>query len=70
MSKDPRERIDYWKQKEGYTQGRVIAENLTYDQALDREREEAQHCGPNCNQEPGGPSDNSTDSVWSVYRLD
>ena len=65
MSTDPQERIDHWKEKEGHTHSRILAENLTYSQATDREKEEAEERG--CVYGPGGPY--VSGNVWSVYHL-
>ena len=65
-SKDPQERIKYWKQKEGHTIGFVIASGLTYNEAQQRERQEAQQ--RRCFHAPGGdPGMDRYNRVWSVY---
>ena len=65
MSRYPHTRIKHWKQEEGHTNGEILASGLTYDQATDRERTEAQKRG--CVQSPGGQRDTSSD--WSVYHV-
>ena len=69
MSKYPRLRIDHWRKKcNGRFRGKILASDLTYDQAQRREEQEAIICGPHCKQEPGGPR--SKGKVYSVYRVD
>jgi hypothetical protein len=63
MSRDPNKRIQHWKDVEGHTYGKVLYENLTYDQALAKEKEVAESRG--CHQEPGGPRNGTID--WAVY---
>ena len=63
MSTNPHERIEYWKKEEGHTDGAVLASQLTYEQAQDRERREAQALG--CYSQPGGGY--VVGKVWSVY---
>ena len=67
MSTDPWERIRFWKNN-GYSKGRILARNLTYDQALRREREEVRNCGSHCKQESGGTR--KLGSNYFVYRVD
>ena len=67
MSTDPWGRIKYWKNN-GYSRGKILARDLTYDQALQREREEARNCGSRCEQESGGPRKSGSD--YFVYRVD
>ena len=63
MSTDPFARIQHWKDVEGHTYGKVLYENLTYDQALAKEEVEAASRG--CHQAPGGARTGRTD--WVVY---
>ena len=63
MSHYPYSRIQHWKDKEGHTYGKVLVEGLTYNQALAREKKEAEERG--CHYSPGGPKDNRRD--WAVY---
>ena len=63
MSTDPYESIDYWTQKEGHTHSRILARNLTYEQALAREKKEAEERG--CNSKSGGAV--LPGRVWYVY---
>ena len=63
MSTHPYDRIDYWKAQEGHTYGRVLASGLTYQEALDREKSEAQ--GRDCFYYGGGSY--VSGKVWSVY---
>lgn len=65
MSTTPDERIEYWKQKEGHTGSRVLASDLTYDEAQQREDEEA--AARDCESSKGGPR--KPGRVWSVYHL-
>lgn len=67
MSTAPWERIRYWKNN-GYSSDRILARELTYDQAQRREKDEAGKCGSHCVQEPGGPR--IAGSVYFVYRVD
>ena len=67
MSTDPWERIKHWKNN-GYSRSRILARDLTYDQALQREKDEARKCGSRCIQEPGGPR--IAGSGYFVYRMD
>lgn len=65
-SKTPRERIEYWKRREGHTEGRVLATNLTFAEAQDREESEAKarYC---YFQHGGAPGADRYRRVWSVY---
>ena len=63
MSTNPSERIQYWKNKEGYSHGMILVSGLTYSEAHDRERTEALNRG--CAQSPGGAF--VSGRVWSVY---
>ena len=63
MSTRPLERIDQWKRAEGYVNGRILAENLTYDEALRLEQREAHARG--CNYQGGG--ERVEGRVWSIY---
>ncbi|GEM_PF-989270 len=63
MSRDPYARIQHWKDVEGHTYGKVLYENLTYDGALAKEKEEAASRG--CHHEPGGARTSTRD--WAVY---
>ncbi len=66
ISKYPHTRMQEWKDAEGHTYGKVLAENLTYDQAHKREREEA--TARSCHYAPGGdPGDDRNRKVWAVY---
>ena len=65
MSTDPYSRINYWMAQEGHTSYQILATNLTYDEAIQRERVEALSLG--CKQSEGGPFINGR--VWSVYRV-
>lgn len=65
MSTNPQERIDYWKEAEDCTGGYVLHINLTYDQALAKEKEEADARG--CRQSGGGPRKEGR--IWSVYYM-
>ena len=65
MSTDPDERIAYWKAKENCLSGRVVASNLTYDEALAMERRLAERDG--CRY--GGGGQRVPGRVWSVYRM-
>ena len=63
MATDVRERINHWKHREGHTHSRVLARNLTYQQALARERQEAE--ARDCRYSGGGRPKRGR--VWSVY---
>ena len=63
MSTDPHGRIRDWKRDEGHIYGEIIATDLTYDEAQERERLEAQLFG--CYWRPGG--ERVKGRVWSVY---
>ena len=63
MSRDPNKRIQHWKDAEGHTYGKVLHENLTYDEALALEKSEASSRG--CHQAEGGERTSGRD--WSVY---
>ena len=63
MSRYPHTRMQHWKDVEGHTYGKVLHENLTYDQALAKEKEEANARG--CHQESGGQRTTTRD--WAVY---
>lgn len=65
MSTDPYTRINYWMALEGHTSYQILATNLTYEEALERERIEALSVG--CKQSAGGP--HMGGRVWSVYRV-
>ena len=65
MSTDPDARIAYWQAEEGHTGGEVLACNLSYDEALERETQEARDRG--CVSEPGGVR--VVGGVWSVYHV-
>ena len=65
MSTKPLDRIDYWKDKEGHTDGEILDSGLTYDEALERERSEADARG--CCQSGGGKR--VCGSGWSVYHV-
>lgn len=63
MATDPQERIQYWKNKEGHDRGRILASELTYEEAQKREQREAASKG--CHQSAGGRR--VPGRVWSVY---
>ena len=63
MSTDPQTRIQYWKNEEGYLYSQILASGLTYDQALAREKLEAE--ARNCKYQGGGAK--VTGYVYSVY---
>ena len=63
MSTTPRKRIDHWKGKEGHKDGLILASGLTYKQATDREKSEAEK--RNCYYKHGGEDNDK--SNWSVY---
>lgn len=63
MSTSPQDRIAYWKRREGHTYSKILASRLTYDQALAREKREAQARG--CRYRGGG--EQVAGRVWSVY---
>ena len=65
MSTNPSARIQYWKDKEGHTHSRILASGLTYKQALDRERREAE--ARSCKNSGGGQP--VAGKVWSVYHV-
>ena len=65
MSTNPSERIQHWKNEEGHTHHQILASGLTYDEALKRERNEAQT--RNCRQSSGGQR--VSGRVWSVYHV-
>ena len=65
MSTNPDERIKYWKETEKCTDGYVVASELTYDEALTKEKELADLYG--CRQSGGGPR--VSGRVWSVYYM-
>ena len=65
MSTNPQKRIDDWKKEEGHTDGKILASGLTYEEALKREKEEAEE--RNCRQSGGG--ERVAGNVWSVYHV-
>ena len=65
MSTVPAERIKYWKNKENCTSGYVVKSGLTYDEALELEKDLARRGG--CRQSGGGQR--VSGRVWSVYKL-
>ena len=65
MSTDPQERIRYWKNAEGHTGSGILASNLTYTEAQEREAQEARRRG--CRAIPGGAY--ILGRVWSVYHV-
>lgn len=68
ISKNPQERIDYWKKQEGHTHGGVLVKYLTYNEAQTRETKEATSRG--CRSAPGGdPGSDRNKRVWSVYHV-
>ena len=52
MSTDPQERIQHWKEKEGHTHSKILANRLTYEAAQIREEREARV--RRCRFSPGG----------------
>ena len=69
MSSKPQERIDHWRRQcNGRFSSKILASNLTYDDAQRRETSEARRCGSHCEQEPGGLRKGGP--VYSVYRVD
>ena len=65
MSTDPEGRIEHWKRVEGHTYSRILAEKLTYNQALAREQREARERG--CKSSAGGnPVSGSRYAVYYV----
>ena len=62
-SRAPNARLQYRKDVEGHKFGKVLYENLTYDRALAKEKEEAALRG--CHQQSGGPRTSTSD--WAVY---
>ena len=65
MSKYPNTRINHWKSEEGHTHSKILATDLTYDQALAKEKSEAESRG--CRYGLGGERDESSD--WAVYHV-
>ena len=65
MSTDPRERIRLWLGEEGHEGAEILASGLTYDQAAQREEQEARARG--CRRSPGGQRNNQAN--WSVYHV-
>ena len=65
MSTKPLDRIKYWKDQEGHTHSKILADKLTYDRAQAREEREATERG--CRQSPGGK--HVPGAVWSVYHV-
>ena len=65
MSTNPKERIEYWKREEGHTDSSILASGLTYEQALEREKKEAEARG--CRSSGGGRP--VPGRVWSVYHV-
>ena len=72
MSLTPNLRIDYWKRLEGHTRAKILATNLTYDEAVAKEQSEARSRGCQCS----GGSDRDVrrgrvgGRVWSIYYVD
>ena len=66
ISKYPNSRIKHWKDKEGHTYSKILAEKLTYKQASELEKKEA--IARACTSHLGGdPGDDRYKHVWSVY---
>ena len=65
MSTDPQERMAYWCRTEGHTGEQILASGLTYGQASDMERREANRLG--CYWHGGG--DYIPGPKWSVYHV-
>ena len=65
MSTNPDERIKYWKAVEGHTHSRILARGMTYENAIKREKEEAQKRG--CRYQQGGQP--VSGRAWSIYHL-
>ena len=63
MSTTPYTRIEYWKEAEGHTHGQVLETDLTYDEALVREKAHAEANG--CRYHGGGQK--VAGRVWSIY---
>ena len=53
------------EKKEGHTHSTILAKDLTYNQALDREKKEAESRG--CRHSGGGQK--VPGNVWSVYHV-
>ena len=69
MSSNPAERINHWQREcSGMFESKILARNLTYDDAQRLEASKARECGPYCKQEFGGVR--KTGRVYSVYRVD
>lgn len=47
---------------------RILASNLTYEEANQREEIARRGCGPHCQGQSGGT--HKSGRVWSVYRID
>ena len=65
MGTDPDERIHHWMNKEGHSECVILHEELTYEEALDLEKEEAEAHG--CTHSGGGQR--VPGRVWSVYMV-
>lgn len=65
MSTDPDERIQHWKNVEGHTDGVILHRGLTYDEALAKEKSEAEMRG--CISHGGGQKISSRN--WCVYMV-
>ena len=63
MSTNPEERIRYWKNEEGHTHSKILASGLNYNQALAREKREAESRG--CRYSGGGQ--HVSGYRWSIY---
>ena len=63
MSTRPQDRIACWKRREGHTYSKILASRLSYDQALAREKREAQARGSKYR----GGGEYVAGRVWSVY---
>ena len=63
MSTSPSARIQYWKNREGHTYSKILAQGLTYKQAQEYEKRVAKAKG--CKQSSGGSR--VAGKVWSVY---
>ena len=65
MSQYPLTRINHWKKQEGHTHSKILAKNLTYSEALAREKVEAEARG--CRYRGGG--EKASGRVYSVYHV-
>ena len=63
MSTIPYTRMQHWKDTEGCTHGKIIANELTYDEAQTLEKSEGERLG--CRYGEGG--ERKSGKVYSVY---